>query len=447
VTNFKLFKRLLPEDQAAFFVLWWETIHRKPDGKFRHNSSAFRTLLELANAADQYVAALNVRNLFFCVSAQREANFSERNNPPQAVRNIANTIAIKLLFLDLDVKSGAYATTDEAMRALIAACVALILPAPSIVIYSSAPQDCSPPTNSSLHCYWVLDRALSVEEWRPLARAFKTALQKQGLVFDLNVPTNVACILRPLGSLNRKYDPPRVARLAFSGPDCDLDAIRGALVHLHPEAEREYSRDRNSDADFDEIVDAVEHLATRGHFDRGRYEQMLSLHFALAHLVSVKPGLREDAWNLIRCVVAGTGRDLVINQMRFEDALTRTADRLASDGDLVTPASLFRAAYASGWHRASALDPDQEDALYRTRRRLHQIFDSDDYERDDAAKKAERLAARVLDPAVRFALAPTMALLLARDGWDESVVLNAIEFLAGRRDVGLARWAQRRAAL
>ena len=88
MTNFELFKRLLPEDQAAFFVLWWETIHRKPDGKFRHDSAAFHTLFELANAAEQYVNALNIRNLFFCVSAQREANFRERGNPPQAIRNI-----------------------------------------------------------------------------------------------------------------------------------------------------------------------------------------------------------------------------------------------------------------------------------------------------------------------------------------------------------------------
>ena len=374
---------------------------------------------------------------------------SGRNNPPQAIRNIANTIAIKVLFLDLDVKSGAYVTTDEAMRALIAACVALGLPTPSIVIYSSAPQDGSPPTDSSLHCYWVLDRSLSVEEWQPLARAFKTALQKHGLVFDLNVPTNVACILRPLGSLNRKYDPPRVARLAFSGPDCDLDAIRAALAHVQPEVEREHSRERGNDADFGEIVDAVEHLATHGHFDRGRYEQMLALHFALAHLVNARPELRDDAWDLIRCVVAGTGRDLAINEARFDDALTRTADRLASDADLVTPASLFRAAYAAGWRPPrieDSFDPDQDDALYRARRRLHQIFDNDDYERDDAAQKAERLAARIRDPGVRAALAPTMAILLARDGWGEAVILNAIEFLAGQRNVGLARWAQRRAA-
>ena len=139
MTNYELFKRLLPESQdAVFYVLWWETVHRKSDGKFRHDSSAFRTLLDLATAADRYAGALNVRNLFFCVSAQREANFRERQNPPQAIRNIVNTAAINVLFLDLDVKSGAYSTTDEAMRALIAACVALSLPTPSIVIYSSA---------------------------------------------------------------------------------------------------------------------------------------------------------------------------------------------------------------------------------------------------------------------------------------------------------------------
>jgi hypothetical protein len=285
---------------------------------------------------------------------------------------------------------------------------------------------------------------LSVEEWRLLARAFKTALQKRGLVFDLNVPSNVAGILRPLGSVNRKYDPPRIARLAFSGPDCDLDAIRAVLVHVQPEAKREYSRDRNSDPDFDEIVDVVEHLATHGHFDRGRYEQMLALHFALAHLVTARPELRDDAWRLIRCVVAGTGRDLTVNEARFEDALTRTADRLASDGDLVRPASLFTAAYAVGWRRAHALSSDQRSALARARRRLRLIF-AEGHDRVASAKRANRLIDRIVDPSVRSVLAPSFAHRLARDGWDEATILDALECLTGRRDVGLARWARRRA--
>jgi hypothetical protein len=442
MTNYELFKRLLPGSQdAVFYVLWWETIHRKSDGKFRHDSSAFRTLLDLATAADQYASALNVRNLFFCVSAQCEANFRERGNPPQAIRNIVNTVAIKVLFLDLDVKGGAYSATDEAMRALIAACVALGLPTPSIVIYSSAPQDGSPPVDSSLHCYWVLNRTLSVEEWKPLARAFKTALQKYGLIFDLNVPTNVACILRPLGSVNRKYDPPRGARLAFSGPDCDLESIRAALAHVQPEVEREHSRERGNDADFGEIIDAVEHLATHGHFDRGRYEQMLSLHFALAHLVSARPELRNDAWDLIRCVVAGTGRDLVINEARFEDALMRTADRLATDGGLVTPASLFRAAYTSGWRAVDALNNNQRVALANARHKLRVLFS-----KPCKRTTVERLIDRITDARVRAATAPQLAIRAARAGWAEADIIDAIEHLTGRRDLSLVRWAQRESA-
>ena len=265
-TNFELFKRILPEGQDAFLVLWWETIHRKPDGKFKHDSAAFQTILDLAGAADQYVAALNVQSLFFCLSTQREANFRERRNPPQAIRNIANTVAIKVFFLDLDVKGGAYATTDEAEQALLAALSALGLPSPSIGIYSSAPADGSQPLDSSLHCYWVLNQTLTPEEWQPLAKAFKAALKDQGLVFDLNVPSNVACILRPLGSLNRKYDPPRIARLAFEGPDCDLKIFRSALAHVRAPTE---PHERNSSADLDEVAEVVEHLAARGYFDRG----------------------------------------------------------------------------------------------------------------------------------------------------------------------------------
>ena len=273
-------------------------------------------------------------------------------------------------------------------------------------------------------------------------RAFKTALQKHGLVFDLNVPTNVACILRPLGSVNRKYDPPRVARLAFSGPDCDLEAIQSALAHVQPEVEREQSRDRNNDADFDEIVDAVEYLATRGHFDAGRYEQMLALHFALAHLVSVKPELRGDAWGLIRCVVAGTGRDLSINESRFEDALTRTADRLAADGDLVTPASLFRAAYASGWRASDALNNDQRVALANARHKLRVLFSK-------PCKRAtvERLIDRIGDARVRAATAPQLAIRATRAGWAESDIIDAVERLTGRRDSSIVRWAQRESAI
>jgi hypothetical protein len=42
------------------------------------------------------------------------------------------------------------------------------------------------------------------------------------------------------------------------------------------------------------------------------------------------------------------------------------------------------------------------------------------------------------------ALAPPLALHLARDGWGEPTILDAIELVKGHRDVGLARWAQKK---
>ena len=448
MTSLELFKRLLPESQGqAFYVLWWETIHRKPDGKFRHDSAAFRTLLDLANAAEQYVNALNVRNLFFCLSLQREANFRERSNPPQAIRNIPNALLIKVFFLDLDVKENGYASTDEAMRELNAKCLAIGIPFPSVIIFSSAPLDGSAPTNSSLHCYWVLPEAMTPEEWRPLARAFQAALQKHGLVFDLNVPTNIAGILRPLGSLNKKYNPFRIARLAFWRPDCDLEAFRSALAPFMSGAQTlAHDPDREVAPDLAELADAVEYRSDRGDYARGNYHAMLELHFGLAHHVTARPELLTDAWALIQRVVLANGRVVAFNQSLFEEALTRTADRRGSDDALLTPRSIFKGALDGGWlppHPEDDLSDEQRITLGRAKRKLWFLF-RDGHHRQDAADDAARLAGRIKDPLVMAALAPALALHLARDDWGEPTILDAIELFKGHRDVELARWAQKK---
>ena len=96
-----------------------------------------RTLLDLANAADQYAGALNVRNLFFCVSVQREANFASTAIRRRRSRHSEHSFLIKVFFLDLDVKENGYASTDEAMRELNAKCLAIGIPFPSVVIFQA----------------------------------------------------------------------------------------------------------------------------------------------------------------------------------------------------------------------------------------------------------------------------------------------------------------------
>jgi hypothetical protein len=273
----------------------------------------------------------------------------------------------------------------------------------------------------------------------------------RGLVFDTGITTDPVRILRPCGSLNRKLDEVRVARLdleSIDGPDYDPDELKTILARARPPG-----RDHNSPPsdhahiDLAEVASAADYLLDRGHYGPGLYFHLRDLFFGLAQLAHERPDLHDGARLLFERIVVATGRDHARGMTWFDGAVARAPSY--ADQTRVSLASTFHYALRMGWRAPrveDSLDPDQADALYRARRRLHQIFDDDDCQRGDAAKRAERVVARIGDPSVRAALAPTMAVLLARDGWDEPVLLNAIEFLAGRRNVGLARWAQRRSA-
>jgi hypothetical protein len=452
ITNLEFLTRALPENQVqGFYVLWWETPNLKPDGKFKHEGAAFSTILELASAADRYPHALNVRNLFFCLSLQRTAGIREYSGPLRAVRNIANSLLIKVFVLDLDVKEAGYADTDQAMRELNSKCLAIGVPFPNVIIFSSAPADGSPATNSSLHCYWVLNRALTREEWLPIAAALKAAWQKHDLVFDPGPPTNICGILRPLGSLNRKphYDPPRVSRLAHwdDGPDYDVELFQAPLASYKSAVDpRAHDPGREYSSDLTELADAIEYRSARGDYVRGNYFAMLELHFGLAHHVSARPELLDDARAIIQRITLANGRDIDINESRFEEALTRTADRRVSDDALTTPRSIFKGAYAAGWlppHPEDDLSDEQRITLGRAKRKLWDIF-REGHHREDAAEDAARLTGRVKDEQVLAALAPSLALHLARDDWAEPTILDAIELFKGHRDAGLVRWAQKK---
>jgi hypothetical protein len=86
----------------------------------------------------------------------------------------------------------------------------------------------------------------------------------------------------------------------ISGPDCNLDEIRSALASYTSSAESlAHDSEREIAADLADLTDAVEYRPDRGDYARTHYDQMLDLHFGLAHLVTAKPELRDDAWALI----------------------------------------------------------------------------------------------------------------------------------------------------
>jgi hypothetical protein len=440
-------ERIAPPE--GWYGAVWQTPSVSSKGAPVWESACYSSIIAIIAALRVFPSAWNVKNLYFTHGSFKAPDLTRARNPPRLDRRIPNFHSTRTLVIDVDVKPGAFASTAEGKQA-VCAMLAEIGLKPSFIVFTSAPLDPTQPVETSgLHIYLVLTRPLPLDLWKPMALDLAAILKHRGLPLDIGVTTDPVRILRPCGSLNRKLDEVRIARLdleTVGGPDYDPDELRAILARARPPG-REHNNPPSDHAHVDlaEVASAADYLLDHGHYGPGLYFHLRDLFFGLAQFAHERPELHDEARLLFERIVGATGRDLARGLTWFDGAVARAPTY--ADQDRVSLASTFHYALQMGWSPMCDLDPDQDDALYRARRRLHQIFDSDDYDRDDAARKAERLAARIRDPGVRAALASTMALLLARDGWDEPVVLNAIEYLAGHRNVGLARWAQRRAAL
>jgi hypothetical protein len=139
-------------------------------------------------------------------------------------RKASNVKSMKAFWLDIDcgaekAKTGVgYATQEEALLALRAFCRAVGLPKPMIV-----------DSGGGLHVYWPLKTAISPSRWKSTADKLKRATKAVGFLADQSRTTDAASILRPVGTHNRKFDPPRRVELVSDAGDIDVDVFEVAL--------------------------------------------------------------------------------------------------------------------------------------------------------------------------------------------------------------------------
>lgn len=150
----------------------------------------------------------DTRDIYVCMSAQSAAEPKTSKSGHQylsAVRNQENAVALKSLFLDIDCKGDGKGYPDQktAITALLHFCGETALPRPTLVVSSGG----------GIHAHWVLDRALSPADWRPLAEALAEATRQKELLCDVGVTIDSARILRPPLTKNFKSDPPKDTRL------------------------------------------------------------------------------------------------------------------------------------------------------------------------------------------------------------------------------------------
>lgn len=166
----------------------------------------------------------NTRDIYVCMASLRGATEKTKGKARWFASNkhADNAVALKSLFVDVDVKAGAYATTEDGVRALIAFCRAIDMPAPTGLVESGS---------GGFHAYWVLSRALSVAEWQPLAFALAEATKQHGLICDTQCTVDCVRVLRIPGTGNYKHTPERpVVMRAFRPDDYSVERVTRALA-------------------------------------------------------------------------------------------------------------------------------------------------------------------------------------------------------------------------
>jgi hypothetical protein len=192
----KFLQRVLPSE--GFFV----TTVINPDG---NRQGFFSTVEELATA----VVGLDQRgnNTYFAIST-----FVEKTSRKQE-----NVRATKALVLDVDCGgSKPFPSWKEGLLALGKFVKDADLPKP-MVIHSG----------NGLHVYWVLDRELPPEEWKPLAEALKAATIAHKFDVDAGPTANSALVLRPVGTRNPKNG--NTVRLLVDAPEVTADQMTATL--------------------------------------------------------------------------------------------------------------------------------------------------------------------------------------------------------------------------
>lgn len=216
------------EDAPGFVNLHWTQPSTRDPKKMFWVGKPFRKINDFMSMAHWAQGLPTTRDMYMCMSTQSKVRFNKNGNA-QAERLQANAVALKAIWIDLDVKPPpkGYKDVTAAVTALDEFLTAAKLPAPSALIGSGG----------GVHVYWISDRALTPQEWQPYANGLKALILKHGLLCDAGCTTDSARVLRVPGTKNFKTDPPRpVLTLTDRGPDYDFAKSLAFLRDVAPVA-------------------------------------------------------------------------------------------------------------------------------------------------------------------------------------------------------------------
>ena len=230
--------------ESGFVNIHWTFPPTRPNagGKAIWTGRAVTSVAEAAKALDWALKSPDTLDVYACMSSQaqaqpkasRKAGSNFTWNAP--VRLAQNALALKSFFLDIDLKptqvdehghpspnQKGYTTIEELGLALAGFIKAMDFPKPTMLVHSGG----------GLHVYWIMDRALTPDEWLPYAHALAEATKQHGLRCDTQCTVDSARVLRIPDTFNRKQSTPRNVR--FIGTPVDFDySVERIVSRLEP---------------------------------------------------------------------------------------------------------------------------------------------------------------------------------------------------------------------
>lgn len=185
-----------------------------------------QTVAEAAEICAEIDARKN--HAFYAVATFDKPQIWNERTQKWSVRLQSNAVAIKSLFLDVDVDEvnpAKYASKREAIAALLKFVADTGLPEPSVV-----------DSGGGIHVYWIFTQAITVRMWQPLAEVLKLLANRHGFKADKSPTADCSRVLRPIGTQNHKRDVPRPVRWLLQSPPVDPRAMRTILTLSLPAA-------------------------------------------------------------------------------------------------------------------------------------------------------------------------------------------------------------------
>lgn len=218
----KFVELVLPRPKDGEYI----NLHWRYTGTNGHNiwdGRAAKDSDELIKNLSWSLKGNNNADVYVCMSSQSEKDdrVSKKGYAySKSVRSTINVVEIKSLYLDIDVKEGAYPTTRDALIALREFITATGMPSPSAVVASGS---------GGFHVHWAFEAPITREEWQPLADALSKATSVAGLMCDNQVTVDSARILRVPETFNHKTEIPREVKLLSIGSTVDIAQVKAAL--------------------------------------------------------------------------------------------------------------------------------------------------------------------------------------------------------------------------